>query len=231
VLPLVGGRWDWSFAVWGAPVLATALLILLGTRESAAMPGAARARWWPNWRDGRAWQLGLVQGGGSALYFGCNAFIPDYLHAVGRPELVNACLTALNAGQLPASVVILMLARRIVGRKTPFIAAALVGLACLGGVLVPVPAVMVASAGVIGFAAAFILILTLALPPLLAPPEDVHRLSAAVLTISYTVTFIVPLIGGWIWDATEVPAVAVLPGVVGALGVLALATMLPPVRR
>jgi CP family cyanate transporter-like MFS transporter len=228
VLPLVGGSWEWSFAVWAAPVLATALLFRLGTTELA--PGAVRApaRWWPDWRAAHTWQLGLLQGGASALYFASNAFLPDYLHAIGRPGLVNACLTALNAGQLAASFLILAWAPRLTGRKEPFIAASLLGLLGLAALLLP--AAMIAGAAVIGFAAAFVLILTLALPPLLAPPGDVHRLSAGVLTISYSVTFIVPFLGGAVWDATAITATAFLPGAVGALLVLVLASALRPVQ-
>lgn len=230
VLPLVGGAWEWSFAVWSVPVLATALMIGFGTPHAAPAPTAARLRWWPDWRDPHTWQLGLVQGGGSALYFASNAFIPDYLHATGQPELVSACLTALNAGQVPASLLVLLLARHLAGRKAPLIVAALLGLVALGGLLTAVPAAMIAGAAIIGFAAAFVLILTLALPPLLAPPEDVHRLSAGVLTISYALAFVVPFLGGAVWDATAVTATAFLPGAVGALLVLILGLTLQPVQ-
>jgi len=230
VLPLVGGSWEWSFAFWGVPVLATALLIMLGTPHAAPHAAAPRLKWWPDWRDPRTWQLGLVQGGGSALYFATNAFIPDYLHATGQPALVNACLTALNSGQVPASFVLLLLARWLAGRKAPVILAALASLLSLGGLLVAVPAVMIASAVIIGFAAAFILILTLALPPLLVPPEEVHRLSAGVLTISYGLAFFVPLLGGAVWDATGLTATAFLASAIGAVLVLVLGATLKPVR-
>ena len=230
VLPLVGGAWEWSFAIWSAPVLATALLIGFGTPHDPPPASAPRLRWWPDWRDPVTWQLGLVQGGGSALYFASNAFIPDYLHAIGRPELVNACLTALNAGQVPASLIVLLLARQLAGRKAPLVVAALLGLASLGALLTGLPVAMITGAAIIGIAAAFVLILTLALPPLLAPPEDVHRLSAGVLTISYGLAFIVPFIGGAVWDATAVTAAAFLPGAIGALLVLMLGLTLRPVQ-
>jgi MFS transporter, CP family, cyanate transporter len=76
-----------------------------------------------------------------------------------------------------------------------------------------------------------VLILTLALPPLLAAPEDVHRLSAGMLAIGYTLSFIVPFVGGAIWDATGSPATAFLPGAVGATIVLSLGAMLRPADR
>ena len=43
---------------------------------------------------------------------------------------------------------------------------------------------------------AAILILVLALPPLLSPPDDVHRVTAAMFTISYSCAVIVPVISG-----------------------------------
>lgn len=231
VLPVAGGRWEWAFAFWGVPVLLTGLLMMAGGRDPRGTSARANSRWWPDWRDRHTWQLGLVQGGGSVLYFGSNAFLPDYLHAIGRLDLLNACLTALNAGQLPASFVLLLLGDRLAGRKAPFIAAALIALLGLAGLFVPVPAVMIAASAVIGCVAALVLILTLALPPLLAPPDDVHRLSAGVMTIAYGLTFVVPLLGGIAWDATAMTAMAFLPAALGALTVLVLAAMLQPVTR
>jgi MFS transporter, CP family, cyanate transporter len=224
VLPLLGGSWQASFAFWSVPVLATAFLLLLFTPHAEQDPGRARARWWPDWRGFRTWQLGFMLGGGSALYFGCNAFLPDYLHAIGRADLLGAGLTALNVGQLPASFLIMLCGRRLVGRKTPFIAGALVGLVSLGGLLVPSAPVMIAAAGLIGFAAAFTLILTLALPPLLARQDEVHRLAAGMLALAYSITFIVPYLGGAVWDVTHIAEAALLPGVVGALIVVAMAS-------
>jgi CP family cyanate transporter-like MFS transporter len=228
ILPLVAGSWEWSFAVWAVPVLLTAVLMICGTPEARVAAGAARSRWWPDWRDPALWRLGLLQGGSSILYFACNAFIPDYLHATARGDLVNACLTALNTGQLPASLLILLFARRLAGRRGPFVAAGAIGLLALVGLLTSGETGMIASAATIGFCAAFVLILTLALPPLLAAPEDVHRLSAGMLAIGYTLSFIVPFVGGALWDATGMPATAFLPGAIGAVIVLALGAMLRP---
>jgi MFS transporter, CP family, cyanate transporter len=224
VLPLMGGSWQASFVLWSAPVLATAFLVLFFTPHVARDPSLARALWWPDWRSIRTWQLGFMLGGTGALYFGCNAFLPDYLHAIGRADLLDAGLTALNAGQLPASLLIMLYGRRLVGRKAPFIVMATLGLVSLAGLLVPSAPVLIAAAGMIGFAAAFNLILTLALPPLLARQDDVHRLAAGMLALGYSTTFLVPWLGGAVWDATHITEAALLPGVAGALIVAAMAS-------
>jgi CP family cyanate transporter-like MFS transporter len=231
VLPLLGGSWPASFALWSAPVLATTFLVLCFTPHVAPEPGRKRTRWLPDWRGFRTWQLGFMSGGGGALYFGCNAFLPDYLHAIGRADLLNAALTALNVGQLPASFVIMWFGRRLVGRKAPFIVAALVGLASMAGLLVPTASVMIAAAALIGFAAAFILILSLALPPLLARQDDVHRLAAGMLALGYTTTFVLPYLGAAVWDATHITEAALLPGVIGTLTVVAMASTFRAERR
>ncbi len=224
VLPLMRGSWEASFAVWSVPVLITAFLVLCFTPHVTRDPSRARALWWPDWHSVHTWQLGFMLGGVGALYFGCNAFLPDYLHAIGREDLLNAGLTALNGGQVPASLLIMLSGGRLVGRKAPFIVSSLVGLASLGGLLVPSAPVLVAAAGLIGFAAAFTLILTLALPPLLARQDDVHRLAAGMLALGYSTTFIVPYLSGAVWDATHITEAALLPGVLGALIVVAMAS-------
>ena len=70
---------------------------------------------------------------------------------------------------------------------------------------------IVASAGLVGFAAASVLILVLALPPLLSRQEDVPRMAAGIFTISYSCAVIVPVISGLAWDLTGTPAVAFVP--------------------
>lgn len=231
VLPLLGGSWQASFVLWSAPVLATAFLVLAFTPRAEQRPRQARTRWWPDWRDVRTWQLGFVLGGDSVVYFGCNAFLPDYLHAIGRPELIAAALTALNAGQLPASFLMMLIGPRLVGRKLPFIVMALVQLVSLGALLVPLAPLMIGAAAVAGFAAAFVLILLLALPPVLAGSGEVHRLAAGMLSLGYTMTFLVPWLGGAVWDATHRTEAALLPGAAGALIVIAVAATFRLERR
>jgi CP family cyanate transporter-like MFS transporter len=51
----------------------------------------------------------------------------------------------------------------------------------------------------------------LALPPLLSAPEDVPRVTAAMFTISYSCAVIVPVVSGFGWDLTGIPAAAFIP--------------------
>jgi CP family cyanate transporter-like MFS transporter len=228
VLPLVGGSWGGSFAVWAVPVLASAMLIAGATTNQRPPPGGSAPLWWPDWRDTQTWQVGLILGGGSSIYFGANTFIPDYLHAVGAEDMIGPCLTSLNVGQLPASFLVMGFPERVTGKKGPLVALSVVSLVGLGLMLLPSPWARISGAGILGFAAAFGLILTLALPPMLAAASDVHRLSAGMFVIGYLTAFLVPLLGGIAWDATALPVTAFLPIVLGAAMVLAVAARLRP---
>jgi CP family cyanate transporter-like MFS transporter len=235
VLPMVDGSWRWSLVVWSLPVLAIAVMLLAasrGTRVPAASAGAPR-RGWPDWHDPLTWRLGLVAGYASSLYFAVNAFLPDYLAARGRPDLLNAALSALNWVQMPASLLMLAFADRLTLRRWPFVVLGTMSIGAVAGLLAMSDAWLVTWSGVIGFCNAFLLILTLALPPLLGKPEDVHRLSAAMLLIGYLCAFVMPIAGGLAWDLTGAPRAAFAPLLAFAVVAIALAARLDfrPHRR
>jgi CP family cyanate transporter-like MFS transporter len=70
---------------------------------------------------------------------------------------------------------------------------------------------------------AAVLVLVLALPPLISPPEDVHRVSAGMFTISYSCAVIVPIISGVLWDATGWTLAPFMPMIVCMLVLIGLA--------
>ncbi|MGE0563522.1 MAG: CynX/NimT family MFS transporter [Pseudolabrys sp.] len=213
VLPLVGGSWPKGFVVWSVPVAIIAVLVLvLGPKaNNGAAQTSVRRRWWPDWSDGLIWRLGIMLGTVNAMYFSANAFLPDYLKSIARTDLISAALTALNVGQLPASFVLLAVAGRLERKTWPYVVSG--GLSALGVALILTGSGfwIVAGSALLGCAAAATLILALALPPLLAPPDDVPRVTAAMFTISYSCAVIVPVISGAIWDLTGSPPLAFIP--------------------
>src|SRR4051812_34405305 len=228
LLPLLHESWRGTFLVWALPVALIAfVIIMLAPRPAAAVQSTPAAqRWWPNWRDPLIWRLGIALGSVNAMYFSANAFLPDYLHHIGRADLVSAALTALNVGQIPASFLLLAIAGRLERAIWPHIVCGAGSLAAIIGIaLLPGPGV-VACAAVLGFFAAAILILMLALPPLLAPPDDVHRVSAAMFTISYTCAVITPVFSGLVWDLTGIAQAAFVPLGLCAVLLMALAPTL-----
>lgn len=211
VLPLAGGSWQWAFVIWSAPVAIIAVIVLMLAPTSAIDRSAPQRRWWPDWRNALVWRLGLMLGTINATYFATNAFVPDYLRSTEQSEWIGATLSGLNAGQLPASFLLLAFAGYLERKAWPYIACGLLCVIATVGIVFGTGAWVVAAATLQGFAASAILILVLALPPLLSQPDDVHRVTAAMFTISYTCAVIVPVISGLAWDLTGVAKTAFLP--------------------
>jgi CP family cyanate transporter-like MFS transporter len=232
VMPLTG-TWQRGFVVWSVPVAMIAVAaIAIAPRQSPATanrPGAAaRHRWWPNWRDPLMWRIGLMLGTVSAAYFGINGFIPDYLRSTGQAEWISAALSGLNLGQLPASALLLAFAGRYERNILIYVVIAGVALLSTIGIVFASGPWVVAFATLEGFCGAAGLILLLALPPRLSEPDDVHRVTAAMFTISYTCAVVIPVISGALWDLSGIGALAFLPI---ALCNVALAALAPAVSQ
>jgi MFS transporter, CP family, cyanate transporter len=231
MLPLVGGSWQWAFAVWSVPVAVIAILVIgLAPRPAAPIGMAARRRWWPDWNSLLIWRLGIMLGTINAIYFATNAFLPDYLRSNGQGEWISASLTGLNAGQVPASLLLLTFAGRLELQAWPYVTCGILCLSATGGIVFGSGIWVVAASTLIGFAAAAILILVLALPPLFSPPDDVHRVSAAMFTISYSCAVIVPVISGMMWDVSGNAEMAFLPIAICGIILAALAPAINHVR-
>lgn len=228
VLPAVGGSWRATMAVWAAPVVLIGLVAvwIVARQGEHRTAGAASRRWWPDWHDPLTWKLGLIAGFASSLYFSTNAFLPDYVAARGRAELLGPALSSLNWVQIPASILLVIYADRLTRRRWPFVVLATLAIVAISGILHSPDSWLVVWSGLLGFTNAFLLILTLALPPLLAKPDDVSRLAAAMLAIGYMCAFVVPIAGGALWDATRVADSAFYPLLAFGFIVLGIASSL-----
>jgi MFS transporter, CP family, cyanate transporter len=222
VLPLIDHSWRLNFVVWSIPVLLTALLVVIcisrfGSAAAAngnptsASTVQAKPRWWPDWRRPVIWRLGLILGSVNAMYFVTNAFLPDYMTAAGRPDLIASALTAINFAQLPASFLMLGVAGRWVRNPWAYRVTGGVALVSLVGMMTMSALWIVFWAAVLGFITAITLVLALALPSVVSAPDDVHRTSAGMFTISYSVAMALSVLGGWLWDLTHTPLAAFLP--------------------
>jgi CP family cyanate transporter-like MFS transporter len=227
VLPLVNDSWRLSFVVWSVPVFVTALLIMAAAPRPQASNGIAAAGrlWWPDWRRPLIWRLGAILGSVNAMYFVTNAFLPDFLTAAGRPDLISSALTAENFCQLPASLVMLAVAGRLVKQPWAYVVAGALSLMSLVGIMTAASgAWIVFWSGVLGFVTTAILVLGLALPSVLSAPDDVHRTSAGMFTISYSIAMVLSVLGGWLWDFTHTPIAGFVPVALCAVVVMALAS-------
>lgn len=227
--------WAATFILWGLPIIVL-LAFWLWLAPSAPpqvfkrseRSGEAREKEnAPPRQQVRTIHLGLLLGSASLIYFGMNAWIAPYNSAIHRPDLTPLALTILNAAQLPTSIGVTFFAQPLMGRRWPFISAGIVcSLAMLGWLFGP-PSLEYISSAMFGASSALVFTLGLALPPLLASPGRVARLTGATLTISYSATFIGPFLGGGLWDLFRVPELAFLPVALASILLIALGAMLP----
>ncbi len=213
VLPLVAGSWRLDLIAWSALIGIVAALFAALAPRTAAVPVSAVAanRWWPNWKDPLIWWLGIGFGATNTVYFGANAFLPDYLVSLGRPDLMGSTLGWLNGSQLITSFSLLWLAGRAHRRLWPYLVFGPLALVAFMAIVLLGGGWIVPASAVLGVSAAVPFVLILALPPALSAPNDVHRTAAGMFTISYAVAVIVPVICGAIWDLTGAAWTAFVP--------------------
>jgi MFS transporter, CP family, cyanate transporter len=232
VLPLMAQSWRLDLVLWAAPVLLCAILLALFAPRGkvpavpASSVGAAPvARWWPDWSDPLLWLLGFTFGSNNALYFGTAAFLPDYLASIGRADLTGAALGWMTGSQFIASALLLATAERLHRRVWPYLVFGLGTVVAVLGIATGSGLWIVAAATLLGFSLAITFVITLALPPALSPPGEVHRMSAGMFTLSYSLAVVVPVVCGALWDLTARPWTAFLPlglcaGALTVLGVV-----------
>ncbi len=214
VLPLVGQSWRLDLLFWSAPGLVTTLLFILcgsRSRPAAPSPDAASRRWWPDWNAPLIWLLGLAFGSNNAFYYGVNGFLPDYLNSAGHAALIGPALGSLNVAQLVASFVLLATAERLQHRAWPYLIFGPLPMVGVFGMLLLDEFWIVVAASLTGFSLAVTFVLTFALPPVLSPKDDVHRLAGGMFAISYAIAVIVPVLCGAFWDLTGIPWTAFVP--------------------
>ena len=174
-----------------------------------------------------ALHLGILVGGGSLIYFGMNAWIASYNQALHQSYLTPVALLSLNAAQLPVSLAVTLVAQQIVGRRWPFIAAGIIStFAIIGWVFTPA-ALEPFWAALLGGSGALVFTLGIALPPLLAKPQEVGRLTGITLSLTYGVAFVGPFIGGALWDLFNLPAMAFVPVLIASVMLIVLGALLP----
>ena len=231
ILPLLRDSWRLDLVLWSLPVLATALFVAVcapGADTAKGTAALAKRRWWPDWRNGTIWRLGLILGSVNSIYFVSNAFIPDYVIARGHPDLVSSALTAINVGQLPATFLLLGFADRLIRRPMAYWTTGLASFFCIIGVMAASGKWIVFWSGMLGFTNAVTLILALALPSVLSASDDVHRTTAAMFTISYSCAMAFSVLGGWLWDLTHLPIAGFSPVALCALVIVTLSSTVKP---
>jgi MFS transporter, CP family, cyanate transporter len=231
--------WAAALLMWSVPAALTLMLwlwlappaprverVALGggpvSAESAASGQASAAR-----RSAGPWLIGGIMGAGSLIYFGMNGWIAPYNQAIGAAAMTPIALFAINAAQLPITIGMTPIAGRLVGRRWPLMTAGAVAVVAVAGWLWTPATLQPLWGALIGGAAAGVFTLSIAMPALYGHDGNVARLTGSSLTISYTAAFAGPFIGGALWDATGLPAMALAPVALAAVVLATLPVLLP----
>ncbi|WP_404366392.1 CynX/NimT family MFS transporter [Marinobacter sp.] len=200
IMPLFDNSWRVTLMAWSVPALFIAGLLYLPIRERNRP--LTRPAWLPDWKNPLTLRLGLLLGASGSLFFGVNAYLGSLLDQRGELERLDTTLFWFNIAQVAASLVMLAMARRWVGRKNLIVVMAALSLAFIGGIIITGGWLSVVFATAMSFTAGILLILLVALPPLLSSQGDAGRLAAGNFTVGYTLSFAVPMLGGLVADAT-----------------------------
>ncbi len=231
--------WTGTFVFWGIPIVVLFALWLLlapfgpakASKPRLSLQLATAKSLDTKSPDKRkrvnALHLGILVGGGSLIYFCMNAWIASYNQALHQSFITPAALLSLNAAQLPVSLGVTFVAQHIAGRRWPFIFAGIISaIAIVGWIFTPAE-LQPLWAALLGGSGALVFTLGIALPPLLASPQEVGRLTGITLSLTYGVAFVGPFIGGALWDHFNVPALAFVPVVVASILLIVLGALLP----
>jgi MFS transporter, CP family, cyanate transporter len=222
VMPYFNENWRWALGVWAFPLIATAMTVAILAPKSAAHVGEKQpGRWLPQWNSRLNWRIGMTLASITSAYFCLNGFLPARLNAIGHRELINAALTALNAGQVPASFLLLLTADKLQGKRWPYLMLGALSSVCVVGIMTSASAWTVFWAGVAGFSLGAALGLALALAPLLCRnPNDVALTSAAASAIAYGFAMLVSFLSGVAWDLADNVNAVLIPILLGSLPIL-----------
>jgi CP family cyanate transporter-like MFS transporter len=222
ILPFFAGNWRVALGVWALPLIATAAAVAAFAPKSASNVAARpTGSWLPQWNNRLNWRIGLTLGSVTSTYFCLNGFLPAYLNASGHEELIGEALTALNAGQVPASFLLLLTADRLQGKRWPFLTLGALFCICVVGIMTSASAWTVFWAAVVGFSCGAALSLGLALAPLLCDdPNDVALTSAAALAIGYGFAMLVSFVSGVAWDWAGYAGAALIPILMGCFPIM-----------
>jgi len=222
LLPHFNQSWRLGLLTWSAPLLVMAIMVFAcAPRTNSHVVGTRPGRLWPDLASKLNWKIGTILASVASTYFCTNAFLPAYLTSTGRGGDVSAALTALNVGQFPISLLMVALADWFQGKRWPFLVFSLLMLASIFGVVFSTGWHSIMWAGVTGMACSALLTLGMALPPLLARnPDDVARILAAALAISYSYAMLISLVSGMAWDIGGMAVFAFVPVAIAATPIL-----------
>ncbi|MBW5448954.1 MFS transporter [Cohnella sp. CFH 77786] len=203
--------WQRSLAFWAVIAFVAAFAWWLfvnrqikGKAEAipAGTAGTAGTKARLPWGNGKAWILTVSFGLLAMLFYSFTAWLPQMIQGMGYAKSYAAtCLTAFVVIQIPVSLVLPILLRKLPSRRLWLFVSGLIEFA--GLMLFAVQADPLPGSALIGIGAAGVFSLNLMLPiDATDNAQDAAAWSAMVQSAGYVIGAAGPLLLGWIHDAT-----------------------------
>ena len=199
---VLGLGWRWTFVLWALPaLLATGLWFRFAPgRDDAHV--ATETHLGPLARDPEVWRAAVLFGSQSVAYFTAGTWIPFLLHGRGSGYLALVLGAYSLATVIPSLLLPLSRIPYATSRLYFGVGGVLMVTGGLGLAAAPVEEAWL-SALVLGFGSGMIFMGSMAAPALLAHRDvEVAGYSGLMLTGGYLISFIGPLLGGFLVDAT-----------------------------
>ncbi len=209
LMPLTGEDWRLTLVLWSLPGLLLLPFFFL-PKLKAEPPSASPVHWFPDLTNPLVWQLGLLLAASASLFFGTNAYLASLLESRGEAHLLQAGYFWFNLAQVASSLLMLLMARRWVGQRGPLWLSTIGCLIGMAGLLLTQGWLSLVFAFSLSFWAGVLLILVVALPPQLLPGKEAGRLAAGAFMLAYSLSFLLPLLGGLVADWSGQPQWALI---------------------
>ena len=201
LMPLLDNNWQAVLLLWSLPALLVVLLLFIPKQQVLPVSsGKPNRSWIPNWSDPLLWRMGFLLAVSASLFFGGNAYLSSFLEARGESHLLEAAFFWFNIAQMFASILMLFMARLWIARILPIKISLILTIAGMLGMLLFTGWLSLFFGFMLSFWAGILLILLVALPPQLRSGHEAGKLAAGAFTVSYSLSFFLPLAGGLVAD-------------------------------
>lgn len=217
--------WQAGLGSWAAiAFVAVALwwaIVMRRTRNTVELHAAGGAKSKLPWANRKAWLLTLSFGLMAMLFYSFTAWLPQIVQDMGYSKsYASTVLTLFVVVQIPVSLVLPLLLRKLPSRRFWLLCSAVIELA--GLVLLAFEADPVAAALLIGIGAGGLFPLNLLLPlDATGDPQQAASWSAMAQSAGYVIGATGPFILGWIHDATDGFSAAIIGTIVINLAMIA----------
>lgn len=206
LMPWLSHSWQMVLVVWSLPAILVLGLIFIPKQHEVPQPhNTTKNSWMPDWSDPNLWRLGLLLSVSSSLFFGGNAYLSSFLTSRGEEHLIQAGFFLFNGAQVFASITMLIAARFWVAKLKPIQISLILSISGMVGMLAFDGWLSLFFGFWLSFWAGILLVLLVALPPQFASGAEAARLAAGAFTISYSLSFVMPLAGGALADYFAMP--------------------------